>query len=243
MRFTDLPIVDTEDRTKTRQTIKVAARRLFAERGVEAVSVREIVAAAGAKNGGSLNYYFKSKEGLILELLTDLFQESSRAWLDGLSGLEKRGGAKCVRDIVEVVVLAPDTDTFSDPAPTSARFLASVLFTRRKMTAEFLEQMNFSVFGRLLQYIGEVRSDIPGPVMRQRLIYFAWYVLSVRAAHEAWVASRKRSEIWSGYDPLLNLVESATGLLEAGYTDAEEAAAAAPKKPRRAPRAPKKPAS
>jgi len=237
MRFNDLPIVDAEDRTETRRSIKVAARRLFAERGVEAVTVREIVAAAGAKNGGSLNYYFKSKEGLILELLTDLFRESSSAWLEGLTSLEKRGGAQSVRDVVEVIVLAPDTTKFSDSAPTSSRFLASVLFTRRKMITDFLEQMNFSVFGRLLQYIEEMNPDVPGPIMRQRLIYFAWYVLSVRAAYETWIASRKRSEIWSGYDPLLNLVETATGLLEAGYSDTERAAPPV-KKPRRTRRAP-----
>lgn len=78
MATTSIAGQDQEDRTDTRRNIKVAARKLFAERGLEAVTVREIVAAAGAKNGGSLNYYFKSKEGLILELINEIFGDLSR---------------------------------------------------------------------------------------------------------------------------------------------------------------------
>lgn len=205
-----------EDRTDTRTKIKVAARKLFAERGLEAVTVREIVAAAGAKNGGSLNYYFKSKEGLVLELINEIFKDSSRAWLECMSELDKKGGPTCVRDIVDIIVRAPNADAYTDPSPTAHRFLASVIFMRRKELASYLEEMNFLVFNRMLQLIVELRSDIPEPVMRQRLIFFAWYVLSVQAAHEAWRASKKRSDIWREPDPLLHLVDTATALLESG---------------------------
>ena len=83
----------------TKVRIKICARRLFAERGVEAVTVREIVAASGAKNGGSLNYYFKSKEGLIMELLADVFRDSSDGWLEALSDLQRTGGPKIGRAV------------------------------------------------------------------------------------------------------------------------------------------------
>ena len=46
-----------------------AAARLFAERGYDATSVREIVAAAGVAKP-TLYYYFRSKEGLASALLT-----------------------------------------------------------------------------------------------------------------------------------------------------------------------------
>ncbi|MEO5597110.1 MAG: helix-turn-helix domain-containing protein [Novosphingobium sp.] len=205
-----------EDRTDTRTKIKVAARKLFAERGLEAVTVREIVAAAGAKNGGSLNYYFKSKEGLVSELISEIFKDSSRAWLECLSELDKRGGPTSVRDIVDIIVRAPNADAYTDPSPTAHRFLAGVLFMRRKELTSYLEQMNFLVFNRMLQLIVELRSDIPESVMRQRLIFFAWYVLSVQAAYEAWRASKKRSDVWRQPDPLLHLVDTATALLETG---------------------------
>jgi AcrR family transcriptional regulator len=56
----------------TRDKIKAAAQRLFSTHGLDGVSVRDIVKAAGAKNGASLHYYFGSKEGLITELVLDL---------------------------------------------------------------------------------------------------------------------------------------------------------------------------
>ena len=214
-------MVEFDDLT-TRNRIKVSARRLFAERGVEAVTVREIVAASGAKNGGSLNYYFKSKEGLILELLAEVFRESSDGWLIGLSQLEKKGGPTCVRDVVEVLVRWPDTSTFSDPSPTASRFLSSLLFTRRHMVREFLEKMNFSVFARLLEYIQHFHSDVPSAATQQRLIYFAWYILSAKSAFESYQATGRRNAIWTEFDPMENLIDTATALIEAPHSSAEK---------------------
>ena len=214
---------DIEEPAKTRDNIKVAARKLFAEHGLEAVTVRQIVAEAGAKNGGSLNYYFKSKDSLIVELINDLFNDLSRVWLEKLSELDRKGGPTSVRDIVDIIVRGPDADAFSDPSPTANRFLAGVLFMRRKELADFLDQMNFHVFRHLLQQIAKLHPDISEPVMRQRLIFFAWYVVSVQATLETWRASRKRSEVWAQPDPLIHLVDTATALLE---TDTQQGAAA-----------------
>lgn len=206
---------DQDDRTDTRRNIKVAARRLFAERGLEAVTVREIVAAAGAKNGGSLNYYFKSKEGLILELINEIFSDLSRVWLEQLSELDKRGGAKSVRDIVDIIVRGHNTESISDPSPTMNRFIAGVLYIRRKELTDYLDQMNLLVYKHLLQKIVELRPGIPEPVMQQRLVFFSWYVVAVQASHETWRASRKRGDLWTQPDPLVHLVDTATALIEA----------------------------
>jgi AcrR family transcriptional regulator len=55
----------------TRDLLKLAARRLFAHRGLDGVSVRDIVLAAGQRNSGSLHYYFGTKENLARELVAD----------------------------------------------------------------------------------------------------------------------------------------------------------------------------
>lgn len=54
------PISDKADK---RQVLVETAERLFAERGFEAVSVRELAAEAGV-NVAMVSYYFGSKEGL-----------------------------------------------------------------------------------------------------------------------------------------------------------------------------------
>ncbi|WP_305039646.1 helix-turn-helix domain-containing protein [Frankia sp. CiP3] len=49
----------------TRDALIAAAERLFAERGLDAVSLREIAAAAGSHNTGAAQYHFGNKEQLL----------------------------------------------------------------------------------------------------------------------------------------------------------------------------------
>lgn len=51
-----------------RERLLMAAMRLFGERGVDAVSTREICAAAGV-NPGAIHYHFGDKDGLYAEVL------------------------------------------------------------------------------------------------------------------------------------------------------------------------------
>ena len=67
MDMTQEPPAPRDD--PTRDKIKAAAQRLFSTHGLDGVSVRDIVKAAGARNGASLHYYFGSKEGLFVACL------------------------------------------------------------------------------------------------------------------------------------------------------------------------------
>jgi len=60
----------------TRQSIIKAAVRLFAEKGYAGTSVRDIVGKAGV-NQAAINYHFKGKDGLYLELLMMAFEKLS----------------------------------------------------------------------------------------------------------------------------------------------------------------------
>ncbi|MDI2125177.1 TetR/AcrR family transcriptional regulator [Yinghuangia seranimata] len=53
----------------TRRELLDAAARLFAERGIAAVSLNEINTAAGQRNASALQYHFRSREGLLRALL------------------------------------------------------------------------------------------------------------------------------------------------------------------------------
>lgn len=58
----------------TRQSLMKAAVRLFAEKGYQGASVRDIVAKARV-NQAAINYHFKGKDGLYLELLKTAFEK------------------------------------------------------------------------------------------------------------------------------------------------------------------------
>lgn len=60
---------------QTKENIVRAATKLFAEKGFEYVTTREICRAAGV-NGALVNYHFRSKEGLYRECLTRVFSRA-----------------------------------------------------------------------------------------------------------------------------------------------------------------------
>jgi AcrR family transcriptional regulator len=53
----------------TRAQLVAAAEQLFAERGIEGVSLREINAAAGQRNSTALQYHFADRAGLVRAVL------------------------------------------------------------------------------------------------------------------------------------------------------------------------------
>lgn len=60
---------------KTREKIIKAATRLFAERGLGGVTVREICRAADV-NGALVNYHFRNKDGLYRECVERVYAET-----------------------------------------------------------------------------------------------------------------------------------------------------------------------
>jgi AcrR family transcriptional regulator len=68
------PILEHGEPSETRAKLLDAAERLFAERGFEATSVRDITADAGC-NVAAVNYHFGGKERLYLETFRQLLGE------------------------------------------------------------------------------------------------------------------------------------------------------------------------
>lgn len=54
---------------QTRAQLISAAEQLFAERGIEAVSLREINTAAGQRNATAVQYHFQDRDGLLVAVL------------------------------------------------------------------------------------------------------------------------------------------------------------------------------
>ncbi|MCV7084239.1 helix-turn-helix transcriptional regulator, partial [Mycolicibacter hiberniae] len=84
----------------TDQRLLSAAERLFAERGVDAVSLRAIMAAAGT-NVAAVHYHFGSKERLI-EALLDRYLDQIEKRRFALLDIAETAGT--LRTIAEAIV-------------------------------------------------------------------------------------------------------------------------------------------
>ena len=98
----ELMKVLAEETRTTRARILVSAEALFAERGFEVVSLREITGAAGA-NVAAVNYHFGSKEKLIDAVVTRHLVPVNEERLRQLDKLEKQfsGAPIPVEDILK----------------------------------------------------------------------------------------------------------------------------------------------
>lgn len=68
--------METSDETKKRQQILDTAAQLFASRGYNGVSIREISAACGLSKAG-LYYHFEDKQALFIAILQEHLEELS----------------------------------------------------------------------------------------------------------------------------------------------------------------------
>lgn len=93
-----------QDAIATKTRLIAAAEKLFAERGIDAVSLNEVQRAAGQKNKSALQYHFGTKERL-LEAIIDKHVPGialrRHAWLDDIEA-----SGRCeVRDLMKALVV------------------------------------------------------------------------------------------------------------------------------------------
>lgn len=199
----------------TRKRIKAAASRLFANRGVDGVSVRDIVIESGQKNGGSLHYYFRSKETLVRELVADgakLIDERRNRMLDEI---ESRKRLPNLREII-AILLWPAMDPEPDPEhpATYIRFITALRTNHRELFVEALESKWDSGYRRCIEHIRRLLPTVPDELLNQRLIFMSLYLQVTLSAREAALehgGSGRR--LWAQPEICENLIDTVRGLL------------------------------
>jgi len=111
------------DGRDTREHLLLTAERLFAQRGIDAVSVREILNEAGQRNKNAAQYYFGGREGLITALVTarsDALNRRREVLLDEVESSERRNDLRALC----TVLVAPLAEALDDPDNHFLGFLA-----------------------------------------------------------------------------------------------------------------------
>jgi AcrR family transcriptional regulator len=118
---------ETSTGAATRERLMRSAERLFAERGIDAVSIRDITSDADA-NSASIHYHYGSKAGLVEAILAWRAAEVGArraAWLDRIEAAE----SPSLRAVVEAFVV-PTAEMAADVEHGGRHhigFLAAVL--------------------------------------------------------------------------------------------------------------------
>lgn len=159
-----------------------AAERLFAERGVDAVSLREIAAAAGQRNHSATLYHFGTKRDLLEALLqrhSGPVDDSFVAALDRL----RAEGRESLRDIIEVLV-RPMVAILDNDGGVEYIFICAELVHSRTFPMTSLRAANGpggqELRARLFPFLG----GVPPMLLPLRMMQFASVLFGSIAAYQ-----------------------------------------------------------
>ena len=155
--------------TATRLKILCAAERLFAERGIDQTSIRQINLAAGQRNSSATQYHFGGKSELIAAIFDQRMQAINARRLAMLQDLTIPSRKPELREMLEILVipLAEHLDRQHDGfhyLPVAAQVIGHPVYHSLAKTP----RIQGTGLKRLLQMLRVAQPQLPEPLCRQR---------------------------------------------------------------------------
>lgn len=201
--------------------MKTAAQRLFALRGIDGVSIRDIVSAAGQRNNASLHYHFGSKEALIGELLLDGAKKIDANRQAMIDVMLTSGVPYDVRAVLEALVrpvsqLTEDGENGS----TYIRFVANLQMNHRGFFRTTIGNRWNAGYRRCVEMLREILSDVPAALLEQRISMMGIYSNAIFAAKEAALdEAHSTNRFWTPVHTLENIIDTLQAVLQCKPSD------------------------
>ena len=171
--------------SSTRNHIIDKAEILFAQHGIEAVSLREVCRAAGQKNVGAVQYHFGSKEDLLRAISEVRMAGYDARRLEMLKALKDSGGDDDLYSIVDAFV-APLAERLDQGAPE----IYHILFAYQVQTysSALHQELSETPYGEGIKLgvnmIRRILCDVPTHTVDQLLEFWSDLLL-YSLAHRA----------------------------------------------------------
>jgi AcrR family transcriptional regulator len=210
-----MPLVDTDARPEAAEILKAVAVALFAERGVDGVTVRQIAEAAGQKNHAAVGYHFGSKEALVRAVVVHGAKLIDALRNQMLNELEARGGPTTLVEITRVLVrssLVPSDPPWSE---CYNRFIVMLQLTNYRLFMDALEDRWNSGYLRCQNHIRRLLADIPSRQVNRRLVLMGGAMAGIIAAREREVADASRDHpMWKNERTIDGIASALASILQ-----------------------------
>ena len=149
---------------QTRQIMIDVAERLFAERGFEGLSLREVAVASGQRNHSAVQYHFGSKLGLIEAVFATRMAPIDARRRQMLVKLDASGRNADLEGLVEAMVRPLAEVVVADPPGWWGRFLGQVYRTSPELmtTPRSVSGALNDVGARLVDLLVDLPEDLRG---------------------------------------------------------------------------------
>lgn len=193
----------------TREQLIITAERLFAQRGIHAVSLRAIGTAAGQRNSSVTQYHFGDKATLLDAIFDYRMTSINEQRMSHLATMRADGRGDELRSLIEAFLL-PLAASVAKPGSYYARFLATFSADPRYQTSwdwKTAESLRL-VWGGLRRCL----SHLPESTVQARLRMLEHLVLHTIADHER---AGELGDCGHREPRVTELVDAAEGLLTA----------------------------
>lgn len=214
----------------TRERLITAAEQLFGERGIHAVTLKEINAAAGQRNESALHYHFGSKNALIEAILrqrADVLDLRRSQLLDELAGSATKPD---LRQTVKIAFQPIFELLHTKEGVRFVRFVAQVLGDPQFDLPRMTVWGRYDGLTRVNILVAEHLKTLPSEIAEQRQRFMLEMAISALAIwtrrHDA------QKEIAAREFFTENLVDGLLGMLTAPVSAETQAALAPAAKPR-----------
>ncbi|HEY3697790.1 MAG TPA: TetR/AcrR family transcriptional regulator [Spongiibacteraceae bacterium] len=210
----------------TRAKLIAVAEGLFAERGVEGVSLNEINRAAGQRNSNACQYHFGNKHGLI-QALMEKHVVVIIARRNELMDRMETEGSNDLREVVRSFVY-PVAEKLYDPngGKEFIRIVAQILvpqtlsLQRKSMTALRMQNADrlTRAFRNTILHLG-----LPEPIIRQRILLAAMLLYHGLADHSQMLDATKTDDPAIDTELFVNVIEDSIAAVLAAPMSADTA--------------------
>lgn len=196
--------------TDTARRILEIAERLFAEQGVEQVPLRQIVVESGQRNRSALHYHFGSREALVSHLLNRRLHQVNEIRHRYLDEMEGRGRPVDVHAVVEATVRPlVDVVLHTDWGTNYLQVLAQTTFSPALLNKGLVDKTAMSALYRVREHLYALLPNVPGDVVKLRMI---WFMDTVVYSLAHWV--RERGKRTRTEPPVAELIDFCAAALE-----------------------------
>lgn len=215
-----------ENSAATRLCLMTTAERLFAERGINAVSAREIAVAAGQRNTNAVKYHFGSPQGLVDAIFEYRMGPINARRTELIAQFDRQGRAQDPYALAEAFVLplAELLDQLRDSPSEGSwylRFCVQAAYTVHPDVVTFaLDDLGRSPWTTGLKELNTRALNLPGSTLPDRLALRRWQHFAGFATRA--LAERElRQSVDSRYTPgttalyVADLVDAGVGILTA----------------------------
>jgi AcrR family transcriptional regulator len=141
--------------------IRIAARKLICEKGIDKTTTRDIASEAGV-NIAAINYHFGGKDNLAVEVFREVARRSAQYRLEQLTALEEAAVAEGrplrIFDVVQSFV----SGYFREDSPSEGELLANLIIKNRLAPTEWTSRIiTEEIDGMAVRYIDAIQAAAP----------------------------------------------------------------------------------